>query len=40
MIVANVEKFKNYFKWEPKHNDIKKILQTSIDWEKNLSKKN
>ncbi len=35
MIISNVDKFKKYFKWQPKHNDIKKILKTAIDWEKN-----
>jgi len=35
MIISDVEKFKKYFKWQPKHNDIKKILKTAIDWEKN-----
>ena len=36
MIISNVEKFKKQFKWLPKYNDIKKILKTAIDWEKNL----
>ena len=39
MIISNVDKFKKYFKWQPKHNDIKKILKTAIDWEKKLVKK-
>jgi UDP-glucose 4-epimerase len=40
MIISNVDKFKKYFKWQPKHNDIKKILKTAIDWEKKLVNKN
>ena len=39
MIISNVDKFKKYFKWVPKYNDIKKILKTAIDWEKKLNKK-
>ena len=37
MIISNVDKFKKYFKWQPKHNDIKKILKTAVDWEKKLN---
>ena len=37
MIISNVDKFKKYFKWQPKHDDIKKILKTAIDWEKKLN---
>ncbi len=40
MIISDVEKFKKYFKWQPKHNDIKKILKTAIDWEKKLINRN
>ena len=40
MIISDVEKFKKYFKWQPKHNDIKKILKTAIDWEKKLTNRN
>ena len=36
MIVSNIDKFQNYFKWQPKFNDIKKILSSSIKWEKKL----
>ena len=37
MIVSDVSKFKKFFKWEPKSNDIKKILESSIKWEKKLN---
>ena len=40
MIISNVDKFKKYFKWHPKYNDLKKILKTAIDWEKKLVNKN
>ena len=40
LIISNVDKFKTYFKWKPKHNNIKNILKTAIDWEKKLSDKN
>jgi UDP-glucose 4-epimerase len=35
--IANVQKFKDYFNWEPKFNDLKLILKTSYDWEKKLN---
>ena len=34
MIVADVNKFKNYFNWKPKFNNLEFILKTAIDWEK------
>ena len=40
MIISNVDKLKKYFKWQPKHNDIKTILKTAINWEKKLVNKN
>ena len=39
MIVANVDKFKSFFNWEPSYNNIKKILQSSVNWEKKINKK-
>ena len=35
--IANVQKFKDYFNWEPKFNNLKIILKTSYDWEKKLN---
>ena len=35
--IANVQKFKDYFNWEPKFNDLKHILKTSYEWEKKLN---
>jgi len=40
MIVANSDKFKNKFSWKPKYNDLKYILKTAINWERDLLKKN
>ena len=37
MIVSNVEKFMKCFSWKPKHNDLKYILKTAVDWEKILN---
>ena len=36
MVVANSDKFNNFFNWRPKFNDIKFILRTAIDWEKKI----
>ena len=36
MVVANSDKFNNFFNWRPKFNDIKFILKTAIDWEKKI----
>ena len=36
MIVSQVDKFKNKFSWKPKLNNLKKILNTSIQWEKKI----
>jgi len=35
--IANVQKFNDYFKWQPKFNDLKLILKTSYEWEKKLN---
>jgi len=36
-LVANNKKFKKYFpNWKPEFNNIKKILETSLKWEKKL----
>ena len=36
-VYSNTNKFKKVFKWKPKHNDIYKILNSSIKWEKKLN---
>tara|TARA_B100001057_G_scaffold492442_1_gene584842 strand:- start:56 stop:1036 length:981 start_codon:yes stop_codon:yes gene_type:complete len=38
MVVANSDKFNNFFNWKPKFNDIKFILKTAIDWEKKIKR--
>ena len=40
MIVSDSKKFYETFKWVPKKNNLKYILETAIKWEKNLIKKN
>lgn len=35
-IVADSSKFKNYFNWKPKYNNLDDIIQTAIDWEKKI----
>ncbi len=37
-VYANAKKFKKILKWKPKYNNIKKILISSIKWEKKLNK--
>ena len=34
--VSNTKKFDKYFKWKPKYNDLKFILNTSYKWEKKI----
>ena len=36
-LVANVDKFKNFFSWEPKFNNLKYILNTALEWEKKIN---
>ena len=36
-VFANIKKIKKILKWKPKHNDIKKILLSSIKWERKLN---
>ncbi len=38
-VYSNIKKFKKTIKWKPKYNNIKKILLSSIKWEKKLNKK-
>lgn len=33
-VVANSDKFKAYFSWKPKYNNLEYILQTALNWEK------
>ncbi len=37
-IVANADKFNNFFSWEPKFNNLEYILKTALDWEKKIIK--
>ncbi len=38
--VSNTKKFKKYFKWKPKYNNLKDILKSSLAWEKKSIKNN
>ena len=37
MIVANVDKFDEYFSWKPKFNNLEQIIKTAFEWEKKLN---
>ena len=39
-IVAETSKIKKFIKWEPKHNDLEKIIKSSVDWEKKIREEN
>jgi len=34
--ISNTKKFDKYFKWKPRFNDLKFILNTSYKWEKKI----
>ena len=36
MLVSNVSKLHQLFKWKPKHSDLSFIIKTAIEWEKKL----
>lgn len=38
MIVSDIKKFRNFFNWQPKFNDIRLILDSAVKWEKKLKK--
>ncbi len=33
--IANTKKFNKYFVWKPKYNNLKTILKSSLEWDKN-----
>ena len=35
-IYSNTTKFNKIFKWKPKNNNLKKIIESSITWERKL----
>ncbi|WP_075536113.1 UDP-glucose 4-epimerase GalE [Candidatus Pelagibacter communis] len=39
-LVANSKKFIDLFLWQPKFNDLSKILNSSLEWEKKIKKMN
>ena len=36
--IADNSKLKRFIKWAPKYNNLKKMIKSSIDWEKKLKK--
>ncbi len=38
-VYSNTKKFKKIIKYKPKHNNIKKIILSAINWERKISKK-
>ncbi len=39
-LVANTNKISNHIKWDPKFNNMKTIIKSSVEWEKKLNEKN
>ena len=37
IIVANVNKFDDFFSWKPKFNNLEQIIKTAFEWEKKLN---
>ena len=37
MIVANVDKFNEFFSWKPKFDNLEQIIKTAFEWEKKLN---
>ena len=37
-IIANNQKFKKYFNWKPKYNNLDIIIKTALNWEKKIRK--
>ena len=38
VVYSNTKKFKRLFRWKPKYNNIRMIIQSAINWEKKLIK--
>ena len=39
-LIANTSKLLKYIKWQPKYNDLKEIINSSIKWEKKINASN
>ena len=37
--IADTNKIKKILNWKPKHNSLSKILSSSLNWEKKISKR-
>jgi len=36
-MVANIDKLKSFLNWKPKYNNLRKMVKSSIEWEKKLN---
>ena len=39
-LVSDISKLQKNIKWEPKYNDLAKIIKSSVNWEKKVNEKN
>ena len=39
-LIADTSKLLNYFKWQPKYNDLREIINSSIRWEEKINASN
>mgnify|MGYP000064527513 CR=1 FL=1 len=39
-LIADTSKLLNYFKWQPKYNDLREIINSSIKWEEKINASN
>ena len=39
-LVSNVNKIAKYINWKPKHDNLRNIIESSINWEKKIYEKN
>ena len=39
-LIASTSKLLKYIKWQPKYNDLKKIINSSIKWEEKINASN
>ena len=39
-LVSNVSKISKHINWKPKYDNLKEIIESSINWEKKLNEKN
>ena len=37
IVVANTDKLSKLLSWKPRHDDLDKIVETALNWERRLS---